>query len=315
MPHLPPAEIPTLRKWLVAGRPWSLPASSMPVVFGTSLAVVLGGARFDPGRFALALLAMMILHAAANMASDVADFRRGLDRETTPVSGAIVRGWLTAGQVRRGSLVLFAIGGALGLVLVRLSTPRLLYVGAAGLAVGAGYSFLKAKALGDAAVGLNFGLLGALGAWTVQARSLSWRPVLWAVPLAMLVMAILHANNWRDIPSDGARRVRTVAGLLGDRGSLVYYGVLVFGPFAVVAGLIVLPRLAGGPIPALPPTFAAVGLAFPNALALWGRAIRRHAPRRPLDFIVLDGATARHNLLFGLLATAAVWLQALVRWP
>lgn len=315
MPQDPAAEIPALRKWLVAGRPWSLPASSMPVVFGTSLAVVLGGARFEPGRFALALLAMMILHTAANMASDVADFRRGLDRETTPVSGAIVRGWLTAGQVRRVALVLFATGVALGLVLVRLSTTRLLYVGAAGVAVGAAYPFLKSKALGDAAVGLNFGLLGALGAWAVQTRALSWRPVLWAVPLAMLVMAILHANNWRDIPSDGARNVMTVAGRLGDRGSLGYYGVLLFGPFAIVAAFVLAPRLAGGPIPALPFSFLAVGFAFPNALALWGRALRRHAPRRPLDFVILDGATAQHNLLFGLLATAAVWLQALVRWP
>ncbi len=315
MPQRALAGVPTLRKWLVAGRPWSLPASTMPVVFGTSLAVVLGGARFAPGRFALALLAMMILHAAANMASDVADFRRGLDRETTPVSGAIVRGWLSAGQVRRGSLVLFAAGIGLGLALVRLSTPRLLYVGAVGVAVGAAYPFLKSKALGDAAVGLNFGLLGALGAWAVQTRSLSWRPVLWAMPLAMLVMAILHANNWRDAASDGALRVTTVAGRLGDRGSLAYYGILLFGPFVIVAAFVLVPRLAGGPIPALPLSFLAVALAFPNALALWGRAVRRHAPRRPLDFVILDGATARHNLLFGLLATAAVWLQALVRWP
>jgi 1,4-dihydroxy-2-naphthoate octaprenyltransferase len=315
MPQRAPGEIPTLRKWLVACRPWALPASAMPVVFGTSLAVVLGGARPAPGRFALALLAMMILHTAANMASDVSDFRRGLDRDVTPVSGALVRGWLTARQVRRAAFLLFAVGSVLGLVLVRLSSPKLLYVGAAGVAVGAAYSFLKSRALGDAAVGLNFGLLGALGAWTVQTRFLSWRPVLWAVPLAMLVMAILHANNWRDIPSDGVRKVTTVASRLGDRGSLIYYGVLVFGPFAVVAGFIFLPRLFVGPLPPLPLAFLVVGFAFPNALALWGRSARRHRPRHPLDFMILDGATARHNLIFGLLATAAVWLQALLRWP
>lgn len=309
------AKIPALRKWLVAGRPWSFPASSMPVVFGTSLAVVLGGATLAPGRFALALLAMMILHAAANMASDVSDFRRGLDRDVTPVSGAVVRGWLTTRQVGRAAALLFAAGSALGLLLVRLSGPGLLVVGAAGVAIGAAYPLLKPRTLGDAAVGLDFGLLGALGAWTVQTRTLSWRPVLWAVPLAMLVVAILHANNWRDAASDRTRRVATVAGRLGDRGSLYYYGLLVFGPFAAAAAFVLLPRLLGGPLPPLPLTFLLVGLALPKTVRLWGRAVRRHAPRRPLDFVVLDGATANLNLVFGLLAAAALWLQALVRWP
>ena len=38
-----------------------------------------------------------------------------------------------------------------------------------------------------------------LGAWVVQTRSFSWIPVLWTVPMSMLVIGILHANNWRDI--------------------------------------------------------------------------------------------------------------------
>ena len=53
-------------------------------------------------------------------------------------------------------------------------------------------------------------------------------------------------------------------------------------------------------------------LALPSALRLWGRALRRHSPRQPLDFIILDGATARHNLVFGILSIAAVWLEALI---
>ena len=85
----------SLRKWLVAVRPWSFPASTMPVAFGTALAVVVGGARFSPVKFLWALATMVVLHAAANTLSDVFDFRRGLDREVTPVSGAVVRGWLT----------------------------------------------------------------------------------------------------------------------------------------------------------------------------------------------------------------------------
>ena len=42
-----PERVTRLKKWLIAGRPWALPASTMPVLFGTSLAVVIGGARSE----------------------------------------------------------------------------------------------------------------------------------------------------------------------------------------------------------------------------------------------------------------------------
>ena len=304
----------SLEKWLVAARPWALPASTMPVIFGTALAVVIGGARFSPLRFLWAIVTMMALHSAANMLSDIFDFRHGLDRDVTPVSGAIVRGWLTVRQVLRGSLVLFALGTGSGLLLARATGKSLFVVGGIGVAVGALYTLLKARALGDLAVFLNFGLLGAAGAWVVQAKAFSWLPVLWTVPMALLVSAILHANNWRDILTDGEKRVTTVAGVLGDRGSLAYYGCLVFAPFFIDMAFIAVPRLAGGPIRQLPLTFLIVLLAVPSALRLWGRAARRAAPRSPLDFVVLDGATAQHNLVFGLLNTAAVILEGIVKW-
>jgi 1,4-dihydroxy-2-naphthoate octaprenyltransferase len=304
----------TFKKWLVAARPWSWPASTMPVVFGTALAVVAGGARLSPLLFLWALVTMVVLHSAANMLSDVFDFRRGLDREVTPVSGAVVRGWLTDRQVARAAAALFAAGTVSGFAIAVLTGRSLFVVGGLGVAVGAGYTLLKARALGDLAVFLNFGLLGAAGAWIVQTGSFSWLPVVWTVPMALLVIAILHANNWRDIVSDGERRVTTVAGHLGDSGSLVYYGLLIFGPVFIDLAFIGLPRIAGAPLRPMPWTFLLVLLALPSALRLWRRAVRRAAPRAPLDFIILDGATAQHNLVFGLLSTAAVVLEGLVRW-
>ncbi len=301
-----------VKKWVVAGRPWALPASSMPVIFGTSLAVVIGDARLSAGRFVLALAGMMILHTAANMLSDVFDYRRGLDRDITPVSGAVVRGWLTPRQVGAASGGLFLLGSAVGLYLVFITGPVLLIIGAVGIAVGVFYTGLKYHALGDLAVFLNFGLLGSLGAWVVQTRSFSWLPVIWTVPMAMLVSAILHANNWRDSVTDRERRVTTIASLLGDRGSLYYYGFLIFGPFFIDLALISIPHLMSVSSMTMPLTFFLVLIALPKALSLWGRARRRHAPRRPMDFVILDGATANYNLVFGLLSTAAVWLRFLL---
>jgi 1,4-dihydroxy-2-naphthoate octaprenyltransferase len=300
------------RKWIIAFRPWALPASTMPVIFGTSLGVVIGKAHFALIPFLLSLMGMIILHSAANMLSDVFDFRRGLDRDITPVSGAIVRGWLSARQVATGSAVLFIIGAAIGVYLISVTGRTLLIIGALGLAIGVFYTALKYHALGDLAVFLDFGLLGSLGAWVVQTRQFSWIPVVWTVPMSMLVVAILHANNWRDSISDRERKVTTVAALLGDKGSLYYYGFLLFGSIAFIAGLIFVPRFVSVRAAAMPLTFLLTVLALPHALVLWGRALRRHAPRQPMDFIILDGATANYNLLFGLLCTAAVWLGFII---
>ena len=303
-----------LRKWIVACRPWSWPASTMPVLFGASVAVLIYGAPLKPVRFLLAFAAMVILHSAANMLSDVFDFKRGLDKDVTPVSGAVVRGWLSTGAVTRASILLFALGTAIGIGLALITGWALFWVGLVGVAVGAGYTLLKYRALGDLAVFLDFGILGGLGSFVVQTGNFSWLPVLWTIPMSMLVIGILHANNWRDIVTDGERRVKTMASIFGDRGSLTYYGFLLFGSMGIVLFVYMIGlRLAGASrLFVMPWTFSIVLLALPKALQLWGRAKRRRAPRKPLDFVILDGATAQYNLIFGLLCTAAVWLQALL---
>ena len=302
-----------LIKWITAVRPWALPASTMPVIFGTSLAVVIGQFQLNVLKFVLAFFGMVILHSAANALSDVFDFKRGLDKVVTPVSGAIVRGWITTKQATILAVFLFIFGSAIGLVLVLMTGTVLLIIGAVGVAIGVFYAGLKYHALGDLAVFLNFGILGSLGAWVVQGESFSWIPVFWTVPMAMLVSGILHANNWRDAASDSERKVTTIASLLGDKGSLFYYAFLIFGPFVIVFCLILVPRLALAQLEAMPLTLFICVLALPNAIKLLGRAVRRHKPRQPMDFIILDGATAQHNLIFGLLCTAAVWLQFVLK--
>ena len=306
---MPERPSPSLaHRWLVAARPWSLPASTMPVLFGTALAVVVRDVPFHAVRFLAALAAMVLLHSGANMLSDVFDFRRGLDTQVTPVSGAIVRGWLNPAAVARGAAVLFLLGGAIGAALAWQVGPPLWWIGGIGIFVGAGYALWKALALGDLAVFLNFGLLGAAGAWTVQTGTFSWYPVVAAVPMALLVVGILHANNWRDVTGDRTAGVRTAAGLLGDGGSLHYYGFLIFAPFGFLAALILAPRGLALETPPLPLTAALGLLSFPKAATLWYRAVYRRRPRQPLDFIVLDGGTAELNLLFGMLTTAGVVL-------
>jgi len=306
-------QVSLLRKWIIAIRPFALPASTMPVIFGTVLAVVIGEVPLNFTRFVIGLLAMVILHSGANMLNDVIDFKMKIDTFPSPVSGAIVRGLLSARSVLIAAVTFLVIGTLLGLYLAWFIGPILLIVGMIGVVIGVFYTVgpiaLKYHALGDLAVFLNFGILGSLGAWLVQTKEFSWLPIIWAIPIGLLVSGILHANNWRDTPTDTSTGIQTMASIMGDKKSLIYFGMLIFGPFILLLGFMFIPRIWVTKLPAMPFTFFITIFALPLALKLWQRAIMRTNPRHPLDFLALDGATAQMNLLFGLLCTGALLLH------
>ena len=148
----------------------------------------------------------------------------------------------------------------------------------------------------------------------IQTASLSWIPVLWAIPMSTLVIAILHANNWRDIKTDREGHIHTIASLLGDKASLRYYGYLIFGPFFMVLALIIIPYFAFPELAFMPFTFGVVILSLPMALKLWQKALNRKEPKNPIDFVALDGATAQFNLAFGILCSLALVLDAVISY-
>lgn len=313
-----PVQVPVptwLKKWWVALRPFSLPASTMPVIFGTVLAITIGGAALKAGLFLAALFGMAILHTGANLLNDVYDFRQGIDKQVNPVSGAVVRGWITAREALTAGWMFISIGMIFGFyIFIRVGMP-ILWIGVVGIAIGVLYTWgpfpLKFHALGDLAVFLNFGIFGALGAWAVQTGTLSWVPAVWAIPMSLLVVGILHSNNWRDIKNDSFEGIRTVASLLGDHRSEGYYIFLLIGPYVIISALIVISRLTGL-MPDMPLTFLLTFFTLPMALKLAAKGKQRHQPRQPHDFMALDGATAQLNLMFGLLCTLALGLDAIL---
>lgn len=305
-----------IKVFLTAARVWSLSASTMPVAFGTVLAVTIGGASFDLALFLASLMGMALLQAGANLLNDAFDYRNGIDTEVNPASGAVVRRWITPRQALLAGAACMAAGCLLGLYAVARIGAPVLYLGLVGVPIGVLYTWgpwpLKYHALGDLAVFLDFGVLGALGAWTVQTGHLSWVPAVWAVPMSLLVIAILHSNNWRDICRDTDGEIRTVASLLGDAGSQAYQRALLFAPFAIIAFLVLLTHVTSIS-PQMPATFLITLLAVPLAIRLAKTGSRRHNPQQSQAFAAMDGATAQLNLLFGLLCAAAPGLHALIK--
>lgn len=293
--------------WFVAVRPWAYTASVTPVLLGLSLA------RYDGypvrwGLFGLTLVGVLCFHTAANLLNDHFDYLRGVDREAGPGSGAVVRGWITPRQARRAALLFLLLGIGCGAALTCSAGPVVLLLGVAGTAISLGYTgprlCLKYAGLGDLAILLAFGVLPVFGTYWVQARRFDWLPIAWSLPPAMLTVGILHANNWRDLRNDAATDCRTLAGVLGERGSAAYHSILTFGPW-LLACLYFLAGTVPGLLPYSPPALFAVFVVLPAAVRL--RMTRRESDGAVSA--VLDSRTARLQFLFAATLAAAFFFS------
>ncbi len=85
-----------------------------------------------------------------------------------------------------------------------------------------------------------FGLMATAGSAYVQAESVPTAAWWASVPIGLLAVAILVANNLRDIPTDAVAGKRTLAVRLGDARTRVLYRACVVAAFgAVVLGVVV----------------------------------------------------------------------------
>ncbi|MAG30122.1 MAG: 1,4-dihydroxy-2-naphthoate polyprenyltransferase, partial [Deltaproteobacteria bacterium] len=69
----------SVKAWVLAARPRTLPVSIGPVLVGTAVASVYGGVRVGPAL--AAALGALLLQIGSNLANDVFDFEKGADNE------------------------------------------------------------------------------------------------------------------------------------------------------------------------------------------------------------------------------------------
>jgi len=295
-----PAPVPhrLLGVWWRAVRPFSFTASVTPVLVGSAVAYHDG--LFDLVRFGVTLVASVAIHAATNLINDYYDHLRGVDTaESIGPSGVIQQGLLAPRAVLLGGLVLFALGGLLGLWLVAVVGWPILAIGAASVLAGYAYTGgplpLGYIGLGDLTVFLFMGVVIVVGAYYVQAGTVSVAAVWASLPIAALVAAILVVNNLRDIEDDRAKGKRTLATFIGERATRLEVLFLL--------ALAYLSVLAGVALRVLPPYTLIVFLTLRQAAAIW-RVVRANS-----DALTLTRggvrATARLHQQLGLLLAIA----------
>jgi 1,4-dihydroxy-2-naphthoate octaprenyltransferase len=291
----------TLAPWLQAARLPSLTASAVPVLAGTA---IVADERFRPLVFALALLGAMALQAGTNLVNDYYDHVQGADTGASlGPSGVIQRGQLAPRAVLFAGIAAFAVGAALGGVLVLLTDWRILPLGAASIAVGYAYTAppfkLAYRGLGEIAVFVFMGPAVVMGAAFVQTEQWSRDAFAASLPLGLLAAAILHANNLRDIEGDRAHGKLTLAALAGRPRADLELGVLLFAPYITVPAFVATGRI--------PPGALLVYATLPLAMYLISRTNECTQPRE-LNRLLMQ--TVGLHLVFGLLLALGLALDA-----
>ena len=258
-----------MNKWVAGARPRTLPASVVPVIVGTACAVGEGG--IIVWRAIAAMVVALAIQVGTNYQNDYADGVRGTDSQRVGPVRLVASGLATPSEVRKAALLSMLVAAAAGLALAIAVSPWLLVVGAASFLAGyfytggpKPYGYLG---FGELFVFVFFGLVATIGSAYVQIETITSVAVVAAIPVGLLITALLVANNLRDIPTDGPAGKRTLAVRLGDKRTRWLYCLLILVAF------LVLPIFGALGRPACALAFIAVVVA-----------------RKPVQ-IVLEGAT------------------------
>ena len=221
--------------WVAGARPRTLGAGIVPVLVGSAAAD-----RFIAWRFGAALLVAIGLQVGVNYLNDYFDGIRGVDTpERVGPARLVASGVASPVAVLLAALASIAVAGFAGLALALVTHPVLiLFVGALALVAAFAYSGgprpYAGLGLGEVMVFVFFGLMATCGTAFVMADRVPAAAWWSGTALGFLAVAILVANNLRDIPTDATAEKRTLAVRLGDRRTRTLYRACVVSAFATI---------------------------------------------------------------------------------
>lgn len=238
------------RAWLLASRPATLPAATVPVLVGAAAAIS-EGAAFRSLIFTVTLVAALLIQIGTNFANDYSDFHRGADHEGRLGPVRVTQSGLIAHEmVRRGIFVAFGAAALLGCYLAWVGGWPIVLIGVLSIICGLAYTGgpwpFGYHGLGDVFVFIFFGLVAVTGTAYLQTGIWSSIALDASIPVGLLVTNILVINNLRDLPTDRAAGKRTLAVRLGERGTRAQYAL-----------------------------FTAIAYAVPTVMAVSGQPVRR----------------------------------------
>ena len=280
----------TWRNWVGGARLRTLPLAVAPVAAGAGVAHMVQG--FSWPLTLLALGVAVFLQIGVNYANDYSDGIRGTDEFRVGPARLTGSGLVDPKRVLATALVFFALAAACGLVAVLMS-GRWWFLALGVVAIVAAWFYTGGKrpygyaGLGEVFVFIFFGLVATVGTTWLQ-TGVQTQEVWWAgAGVGLLAVAVLLANNTRDIATDRLAGKRTLSVRIGDRGSRILYVVCVLLPFVV-------PAVYGAVHPGMILVWLVLVIVIPSSvITLWARTAR--------ELIIVLGLTSLAALAYGVL--------------
>ncbi|EEX35500.1 MULTISPECIES: 1,4-dihydroxy-2-naphthoate polyprenyltransferase [Vibrio] len=265
----------SLRIWLDAARPKTLPLALVSILTGSVLAY--STHQFSWMIAILAFLTATLLQILSNLANDYGDAVKGTDNDKRlgPMR-AIQSGAVTQADMKQAIVINIILTMLVGLALVFYALDSLqsilAFIGLGVLAIVAAIAYTVGNkpygyvGLGDVSVFIFFGLLGVAGTFFLHTGIVAPLLVLPAIGCGLLAVAVLNINNMRDIENDEECGKRTVAVRLGQKNAKHYHTMLLAG--AVVAFIVYL-LLQPVPVWLSLPFLLSVLVIYKHGKAVW----------------------------------------------
>ena len=246
------------------------------------------------------------------MINDYFDYKSGNDevnREyVRPFSGGsrmIQLGLLTPLEILSGALALFALATGIGLFLTWKIGYTVLILGVIGVLSGYSYTApplnLASRGIGEAVVGLNFGVLMVLGSYYVQTGTLAVEPLVASIPVSLLIAAVLYINEFPDYVADKAVGKDTLVVRLGRNRAVFGFMMMFIGTYGALALALLYQIL---------PIYASLGfLTIPFAVKAVGYATRYHS--KSFDLVPANILTIITHLFTSLLLSLGYLIEGL----
>jgi 1,4-dihydroxy-2-naphthoate octaprenyltransferase len=134
--------------------------------------------------------------------------------------------------------------------------------------------------------------------------SFSWDAVALSIPIGLLVAAILHGNEWRDISEDARAGIETLSTRFGRRAAHIAYVALIVGAYVALALSVI-----AGTVPEW--TLLSV-LSLPLLVRVIGSS-ELGASGQQRAIAMIDLQTAQLHAAFGALLVVGLTIGALLR--
>lgn len=232
-------------RWLLITRASVFPMTVFSATIGGLLAVGQAGANWYC--FTLALIGLVIAHAANNMINDYFDLGAGVDTEgyarTVYAPHPIVSGLISRPGLLAAVAVLNLADLAILVLITLVQGAGVVLFALAGLFVSVFYVapplMLKHRGLGEPGVFVVWGPLMIGGTYLATTGNLPAWVLVASAPYALLVTAVLIGKHVDKLPADEAKGIRTLPVMLGREDALRLNRLLMTSFYPLVAVLVV----------------------------------------------------------------------------